>query len=61
MFCSALCNFLSSYFFFSRMHVSYFVCVCKFNKKTVTKKKKKMIGAKPGLITMTHDSPDVLF
>ena len=27
MFCSALCNFLSSYFFFSRMHVSYFVCV----------------------------------
>ena len=33
--------FLSSYFFFSRMHVSYFVCVFANSiKKTVTKKKK---------------------
>ena len=34
--------FLSSYFFFSRMHVSYFVCVSANSiKKQLQKKKKK--------------------
>ena len=42
-FCSALClymYFLSSYFFLSRMHVSYFVCVFANSRKNSYKKKK---------------------
>ena len=41
-FCSALClymYFLSSYFFLSRMHVSYFVCVFANSIKNSYKKK----------------------
>ena len=43
-FCSALClymYFLSSYFFLSRMHVSYFVCVFANAIKNSYKKKPK--------------------